>query len=135
MYLRSRAESFGLPVKTYLFQGAYFQFENYPAFENACRIRARLVQEIEHLLDRVEVLAFPTRRSTFHAATASTVEDVYDALSLTLLVNVTGHPSVQVPGLVLDADSDLGLQLVGPRLSDARLLSMAAQLSDLAGGE
>ena len=47
MYLKSRAESFGLMIKTYLFQGAYFQFENYAAFENACRIRARLVKEVQ----------------------------------------------------------------------------------------
>lgn len=136
MYLKSRAESFGLPVKAYIFQGAYFQFENYAAFENACRIRARIVRKTDELFKNVDILAFPTRRSGSDAFTASTINEVYDAFIMTLLANVTGLPSVNVPGLVLDAETDLGLQLIGPRLGDAPLLSIASQLSQPAeGGE
>lgn len=134
MYLNSRGESFGMLIKTYLFQGAYFQFENYPAFENACRIRRRLVQDNEDLFKKVSVLALPTRRLQHDAAKATTISETYDAFLLTLPANITGHPSLQVPSLCMDSGTDLGLQLIGPRLSDARLLTIGTRLSSLVQG-
>lgn len=130
MYLRSRAEAFGLLVKTYLFQGAYFQFKNYAAFENACRIRSRLVRQTMELFRGVDALLLPTRESGLHPAPVRTINEMYELFSLTLLANVTGQPSLQVPGLV----PDLGLQLIGPRLSDARLLSIAAGMQQMVEG-
>ena len=127
MYLKTRSECFGLTIKTYLFQGAYFQFENYAAFENACRIRARLAKAANDLFTAVDALAFPTRRAGLHA-TEKGVDDIYDACALTLPANVLGLPALQIPGFVLEGDTDYGLQLVGARFSDARLLSRAARL-------
>jgi aspartyl-tRNA(Asn)/glutamyl-tRNA(Gln) amidotransferase subunit A len=128
MYLKSRAEAFGLPVKAYLFQGAYFQFENFDAFEDACRIRARLVKAMDDLLARVDAIALPTRRKGYPAEKAATVSQDYDAFLLTLAANVTGLPALQLPGIVSDDGFDFGLQLVGRRLSDPHLLSAGALL-------
>ena len=128
MYLKSRAESFGLPVKAFLFQGAYFQFENFDAFEDACRIRARIVKALDDLMARVDAVALPTRRKGHPAEKAGTVSQVYDAFLLTLAASVTGLPALQVPGIVTDGRFDSGLQLVGRRLSDPHLLSAGAML-------
>ena len=129
MYLKSRAESFGILVKTYLFQGAYFQFEDYAAFENACRIRRRLAEKTEALFEKVDVLVCPTRRRGPDASTARTVEEVYDAFALTLPANVTGQPSLSMPGLLGNGAEDLGLQFLAPHLADTRLLFLAARLA------
>jgi aspartyl-tRNA(Asn)/glutamyl-tRNA(Gln) amidotransferase subunit A len=129
MYLQSRGESFGMPLKAYLFQGAYFQFENYAAFENAARIRARLIRNMDGLFTQVDALVSPTRREAMHNTPDMTVGAVYDECALTLPANVAGLPAVQIPGLVTDGDVDLGLQIIGSRLSDARLLSLAVRLS------
>jgi aspartyl-tRNA(Asn)/glutamyl-tRNA(Gln) amidotransferase subunit A len=134
MYLKSRAECFGLLVKTYLFQGAYFQFENYAAFENASRIRARMVKDFDGLFTEVDVLVFPTRKWDSPVATAQCVDDIYDVCSLTLPANVMGLPSMQIPGFVLDGNTDLGMQIIGARMSDARLLSLSIRLSQRAKG-
>jgi aspartyl-tRNA(Asn)/glutamyl-tRNA(Gln) amidotransferase subunit A len=128
MYLESRAESFGTLVKSYLFQGAYYQFENYSAFEKACRIRRRLVQAIQALFATVDAVIGPTRRLGRNAEESTTVDAVYDAFGLCLPSNVTGCPSLSIPGFVRHGDTDLGLQVTGPWLSDARLLSLAARL-------
>jgi len=128
MYLKSRAESFGLPLKAYLFQGAYFQFENFDAFEDACRIRARLVRTMDDLLARVDAVALPTRRRGHSAEKAGTVSEVYDAFLLTLAASVTGLPALQIPGVATDGRFDSGLQLVGRRLSEHRLLSAGLRL-------
>lgn len=135
MYLKSRAESFGLLVKTYLFQGAYFQFENYSAFENACRIRAKIVRQTDELLKKVNVLAFTTVRPDFNAGSANTINDVYDTFTLTLLANLTGLPSITLPGFLYNKQTDMGLQLIGTRLNDEKLLSIGSQLLHLSQGE
>jgi aspartyl-tRNA(Asn)/glutamyl-tRNA(Gln) amidotransferase subunit A len=134
MYLKTRAESFGALVKAYLFQGAYFQFENDAAFKSACRIRARLVKAINSLFADVDALAFPTRRNGSHDQPATGMDALYDDFVLTLPANVVGVPAVQIPGYCTDGTTDYGLQLFGPRLSDGPLLSLAARLSHAAQG-
>lgn len=132
MYMNSRAESFGLLVKNYLFQGAYFQYENYDAFIDAARIRTRLLTQTEAALEGLDVLMLPTRHAAFDPFSACTINTVYDVFSWTLLSNITGHPAITLPGMVTFGDVDLGLQLIGSRFQDARLLSTAARLIDLA---
>jgi len=134
MYLNSRGESFGTLIKTFLFQGAYFQFENYPAFENACRNRHHLVRTTADLLGYVDLLVFPTRHLEHDAARAATINHVYDAFSLTLPANVTGQPSIHIPSLAVHSKADIGLQMIGLRLEDARLLSLGLKLSSTAQG-
>jgi aspartyl-tRNA(Asn)/glutamyl-tRNA(Gln) amidotransferase subunit A len=131
MYLNSRGESFGTLIKTFLYQGAYFQFENFHSFENACRIRRRLVRDTVSLFEHIDVLAFPVRRLQHDAAHAVTVNDTYDAFLLTLPANITGQPSLQIPFVAVDSGVDLGLQLTGLRLDDARLLSVGLKLSSI----
>jgi len=130
MYLKSRAESFGPTVKSYLFQGAYFQFENFTAFTNACRVRRRLCREIREIFEKVDLLAGPARRSGPDAAAAGTIEEIYEAFALTLPANVAGLPSICIPGPEVGSAADPGLQLVGPPLSDPRLLSFAGRVID-----
>jgi aspartyl-tRNA(Asn)/glutamyl-tRNA(Gln) amidotransferase subunit A len=132
MYMNSRAEAFGLLVKNYLFQGAYFQYENYDAFMDAARIRSRLLDRTEAALEGLDVLMLPTRHATFDPFRACTINTIYDVFSYTLLSNITGHPAITLPGKVTFGDVDLGLQLIGSRFQDARLLSTAARLIDLA---
>lgn len=128
MYLNSRGEAFGSLIKAFLFQGAYFQFENYASFENACRIRHRLVRTVHDLLGNVDVLVLPTRRVDHDPADAHTIRQLYDAFSLTLLTNVTGQPTLQVPAVAVDGGVDTGLQLIGLRLDDTLLLSIGMKL-------
>lgn len=134
MYLKSRGESFTTLVKTYLFQGAYFQFENYPAFENACRLRRRLVEETRKVFADVDCIASLTRRRDHDAYTAVTIAEVYDAFATALSANVTGQPALQIPGVATVEDEDLGLHLTGPRLRDHLLLSVAGHLLEKAQG-
>ncbi|MGC9328498.1 MAG: amidase family protein, partial [Candidatus Hinthialibacter sp.] len=129
MYLQSRAESFSLTMKSYLFQGAYFQFQDYPSFENACRLRRRLVNHTKKLFDEVDVLVFPTRRVHANNEEPSTVDAVYDSFAYTLFANVVGLPSITIPGFVRSGEEDLGFQLVGDYLDDVRLLSLADRLT------
>lgn len=128
MYLRSRAESFGLPLKAYLFQGACFQFEQYAVFEKACRIRSELVGQSRRLHGEVDVLVSPARRAASDFGRANTVGQLYEAFSLTLPANVTGQPVLTLPGLVPCEGGDLGLQFLGAPFGDELLLGIAGRI-------
>lgn len=129
MYLASRGESFRSLVKAFLFQGAFFQFEDYGAFEDACRIRNRLVGETMDVFRTVDFLVFPTRRTGHDPWEAASVKAVYESFLLTLPANVTGSPAVQVPACNVDGGVDIGLQVMGKRLDDARLLCTASAIA------
>jgi aspartyl-tRNA(Asn)/glutamyl-tRNA(Gln) amidotransferase subunit A len=128
MYLNTRAESFGSRIKPFLFQGAWFQFHDYPAFEAACRLRGRLVRAVTDLLEEVDLLVLPTRQPGRDAAQADTLAATYSAFARTLPASLAGLPALQVPHTQLAAPTDPGLQLIGRRLDDARLLALGAQL-------
>ncbi len=128
MYLESRKECFGPLVKAFLFQGAYFQFKNYDAFENACRVRRQLVDAMDEIMGESGVLVLPTTRKAAASGQAGDVAGLYDQFSLTLAANVAGLPSISIPGLVEVDGEDIGLQLIGRRMDDASLLGYAAGL-------
>ncbi|MCP4116950.1 MAG: hypothetical protein GY737_16410 [Desulfobacteraceae bacterium] len=130
MYIKSRGESFGPLVKAYLFQGGYFQYHNYEAFLDACRTRARIIKYVEKAFETVDLILLPVsvNPATTTARPAATVSDLYDAFSLTVLANLTGNPAIIIPG-------SPALQLMGKRFGDARLLSLAARVSDIHTGE
>jgi aspartyl-tRNA(Asn)/glutamyl-tRNA(Gln) amidotransferase subunit A len=132
MYLRSRGAAFGPLVKSYLFQGAYFQFEQYGAFEAACRIRARLVARMERLAAEVDVLALPAI-DLGESGSATSLADIYAQFGATLFANVTGQPALVLPpgpGIGVS-----GLQLTAARGGDARLLALGRHLFNGRGGK
>lgn len=128
MYLDSRKEMFGSLIKSYLFQGAYFQFKDYAAFEHAARLRGDLVNKYRSLFNDVDIILSPARRRSCNALQAKSVADVYDAFALTLPANVTGSPALCMPGRVMAGGMDLGLQATGPHLSDQLLLNFAIEM-------
>jgi aspartyl-tRNA(Asn)/glutamyl-tRNA(Gln) amidotransferase subunit A len=128
MYLKSRGESFGTLIKTYLFQGAYFQFENYTAFENACRIRGDLLDEIMEILAQADWIASLTICEKKDAYKALNIEDIYKAFFFTAPSNVLGLPTIQIPGIAIDGNLDFGLQITGRPMSDPELLALGEYL-------
>ena len=119
MYISSRGAAFGTLLKSYLFQGAFFQFENYEAYENACRIRARLLKEMAEIIAQVDFLVLPAGGGKPCEGPPS-LSGLYAQFALTLFANVTGQPALYLPG----PDKQSGYQLTGQRLSDARLLAL-----------
>jgi len=126
MYLSARGAAFGTCVKSFLVQGAFFQFERYAAYENACRIRARLVATVQQLMPQVDALALPLADRVPEGATA-TLAETRAPFASTLLASVTGQPALALPA----AGAYGALQLVGSRLGDARLLALGGMLAAL----
>ena len=131
MYLLSRGIAFGPLLKSYLFQGAFSQFERYGAFEDACRIRARLLAGTQQLTSQVDFLVFPAVDGATNGAPVL-LADTYAQFASTLFANVTGQPALYLPPPSGAAHS--GFQLAGPRLSDARLLALGEHLLNMRRG-
>lgn len=125
MYLLSRGAAFGTLVKSYLFQGAFFQFERYDAYEDACRVRARLLAAMAEISAQADFLALPAVNPGVPDMAAS-LDDTYRQFFYTTFANITGQPALYLPpgaGAITP-----GLQLAGPRLGDARLLALGEYL-------
>lgn len=135
MYLQTRGEAFGTRLKAFLLQGAYFQFENYPAFENACALRQKLVSRLNAAFESVHLLALPARLSHADPCGADTIEETYAAFGLTLPASLAGLPALCIPGLVRDNETDLGLQLMGPRMTDAQVLAAGLKINARTKGD
>lgn len=128
MYLLSRGAAFGTLVKSYLFQGAYFQFERYAAYEDACRIRTRLAESMRKLFDHADFLIFPAALGGGMCQTSS-LTATYEQFAATLFANVTGQPALYLPPA--PGAQAAGFQLAGPRRSDARVLALGEYLLNL----
>jgi len=132
MYLQSRCASFGTLLKSYLIQGAFFQFERYAAYENACRIRARLVKDAERLATQAGALVFPVQNAATPDA-PETLADLYKQFAHTAHANITGFPALYVPP---SAANWPGLQLIGPQNAEARVIAVGEYLfSQRTGGK
>jgi len=122
MYINSRKESFGTPLKTYLFQGAYFQFENYESFKKAAKVRTYLSKETAKLLKKVDVIISPVRSAKYNTKKAKTIDAIYNAFALTLPANVLGCPALSLPVKGKSSEQNPGLQIMGKPYSDVELL-------------
>jgi len=131
MYLLSRSAAFGPLLKGYLFQGAFFQFERYDAYEDACRIRARLLTDMQRLTSQADFLVFPAVNCAPSGAPSS-LADTYAQFASMAFANVTGQPALYLPPAPGAAHP--GFQLAGPRLSDARLLALGEHLLNMRQG-
>ncbi len=131
MYLRSRGEAFGPLLKALLFQGAYFQFERYAAYDDACRIRARLVAEMERLAAQADFLMIPAGDDDAQTAPPGTLDRHYAQFSRTLCANVTGQPALLAPPA---GTGGAACQFIAPRGGDLRLLALADTVGSMGRG-
>jgi len=130
MYLQSRGAAFGTLLKSYLFQGAFFQFERYSAYEDACRLRAQLVSEMQKISEKADFMVFPTVNPAA-PGTLDSLADIYEQFLYTVFANVTGQPALHMP-----TGNGAGLQLAAKRLADGRLLDLGEYLlSHCRGGK
>ncbi len=130
MYLASRGAAFGTLLKSFLFQGAFFQFQRYAAYEDACRIRARLVEDMKKRFGEVDFLVLPVSGGASDPNPA-TLDETYRQFAGTAFANVTGQPALVLPPA---SAGHAPLQFAGPRLCDAALLSLGEKLLMLRKG-
>lgn len=130
LYKRSRAEGFGDEVKRRIMVGAYALSAGYydAYYLQAQKVRRLIKNDFMAAYEQVDVILCPTSPTpAFRIG-----EKIDDPVSLyltdiyTITANLAGVPGIALPAGFAD-DLPIGMQLLGPYFSEARLLNIAHQ--------
>ncbi|HEY0767306.1 MAG TPA: Asp-tRNA(Asn)/Glu-tRNA(Gln) amidotransferase subunit GatA [Steroidobacteraceae bacterium] len=128
LYRRTRGEGFGAEVKRRIMTGTYVLSAGYydAYYLKAQRVRQLINADFTRAFSSVDVLMGPTTPTPAFAIGAKTADPITMYLNdiYTIGANLAGLPAVSIPcGFVQELP--VGLQIVGPHFSEARVLSTA----------
>ncbi len=128
LYRRTRGEGFGAEVKRRIMIGTYVLSAGYydAYYLKAQQVRALIASDFERAFHEVDVVIGPTTPTTAFALGAKTADPVTMYLNdiYTIGANLAGLPAMSVPCGFLEG-LPVGMQLMGPHFSEARLLNIA----------
>ncbi|MFN7662995.1 MAG: Asp-tRNA(Asn)/Glu-tRNA(Gln) amidotransferase subunit GatA [Alphaproteobacteria bacterium] len=136
MYERSRTAGFGDEVKRRIMIGTHALsagcYEDY--YLRAQKVRRKILNDFQSAFQKVDFILTPTTASDAFALNdpsmdplAMYLEDVF-----TVAANLAGIPAISVPVGFSEKGLPLGMQLLGPMLSEDRLFNAAFALETAA---
>jgi aspartyl-tRNA(Asn)/glutamyl-tRNA(Gln) amidotransferase subunit A len=129
MYCRSRAEGFGAEVKQRILVGTYVLSHGYydAYYLQAQKVRRLIALDFAKAFERCDVIFGPTAPTTAFAIGEKTDDPVQMYLNdiFTIPAPLAGLPGLSVPCGFDGKGLPVGLQMMGPHFSDARLLGIA----------
>jgi aspartyl-tRNA(Asn)/glutamyl-tRNA(Gln) amidotransferase subunit A len=132
LYGKTRDEGFVTENKRRIMIGSYVLssgfFDAY--YLQAQKARTLLINEYDKLFERYDALISPTTPTPAFGLGENTADPVkmYLADIMTVGPSLAGLPAISVPAGVSDAGLPIGVQLMGPRKSDAALLALARSM-------
>lgn len=140
MYTETRHEGFGLEVKRRIMIGTFVLskggYDSY--YTQALKVREKIKQEFAQAFTGVDLIMTPTATGPAFGLDEgehmSTV-DMYLNDVFTVSLNMAGLPGISIPGGRSEDGLPLGVQLIGPRLSEQRLFDAAAAFEDETEGQ
>ena len=136
MMRATRTAGFGPEVKRRIMLGTYALSSGYydAYYGKAQRVRTLILRDFEAAYRDVDVLLGPTSPTTAFELGAKTADPLTMYLNdvYTIPANLSGHPALSVPFGGGDDGLPVGVQLLGPALSEALLLQAAAVLEEAA---
>jgi aspartyl-tRNA(Asn)/glutamyl-tRNA(Gln) amidotransferase subunit A len=129
MYTKSRSEGFGPEVKRRIMLGTYVLsagfFEAY--YRRAQKVRNLIKRDFDEAFKEVDVVLCPATPSPPFKAGEKTDDPLEMYLSdvFTAPLNLAGLPGIVFPGGFSSDQLPMGLQLIGPNLSEECLLNTA----------
>ena len=129
MYRRSRAEGFGEEVRRRILVGTYVLSHGYydAYYLQAQKLRRLIAEDFATAFEAVDVIAGPVAPTVAWDLGASTDDPVRDYLAdvYTLGASLAGLPGLSMPVGFGDSGRPIGIQLIGPRWAESRLLAIA----------
>jgi aspartyl-tRNA(Asn)/glutamyl-tRNA(Gln) amidotransferase subunit A len=130
MNTATRSAGFGAEVKRRIMLGTYVLSAGYmdAYYNQALRVRTKIIEGFATAYERCDVLLGPTAPTTAFPLGAKTDDPLTMYLSdvCTIPTNLAGHPAVSVPFGTGDDGLPIGVQLLGPNLSEGTILKVAA---------
>lgn len=128
MYAKSRAQGFGAEVKRRILIGTYVLSHGYydAYYLQAQRVRRLIKQDFDAAFAQCDVILGPTAPETAFALGAKQADPIAMYLQdiYTIATNLAGLPGMSIPA-GFSGGLPVGLQLIGPYWSEARLLNVA----------
>ena len=132
MNVASRTAGFGAEVKRRIMLGTFALSAGYydAFYGKALRVRTLMLREFAAAYEDVDVLLCPTAPTTAFALGAKTADPLLMYLNdvCTIPSNLTGHPAISVPFGRGDDGLPVGVQIMGPALSERLIFRVAAAL-------
>lgn len=129
LYKKTRSQGFGDEVKRRIMLGTYALSSGYydAYYKKAMQVRTLIKEDFDQVFNGCDVLLTPTAPTTAFGIgekTSSPLEmyltDIY-----TVPVNIAGIPGISIPSGLDDSGMPIGMQLLGPILSEETLLQVA----------
>ncbi|MGH9116340.1 MAG: Asp-tRNA(Asn)/Glu-tRNA(Gln) amidotransferase subunit GatA [Acidimicrobiales bacterium] len=132
MYDATRTAGFGAEVKRRIMLGTYALSAGYydAYYGKAQKVRTLIIRDFAAAYDRVDLLLAPTSPTTAFDIGAKTADPLAMYMNdvCTIPSNLSGDPAVSVPFGVGDDGLPVGVQVLGPSLSEPLLLRAAAAI-------
>lgn len=129
MVIKTRSEGFGKEVKKRIMLGTYVLSSGYfdAYYKKACLIRNKVRMQFAQIFKRCDVLFAPTSPNTAFAKGYAETNAVktYAADLCTVPANVAGLPAISIPCGVDKGGMPVGLQIIGDRFADKKVLDTA----------
>ena len=146
MILKTRTEGFGDEVKRRIMLGTYVLSSGYydAYYKKACLLRQNLIADFDDIFNTCDVLIAPTAPNTafelgFEGASPV---DMYLSDIATVPINITGVPAISVPVKNDKANLPIGMQIIGKKFDEKKILDVAyfyeklnkSEVEDFEGG-
>ena len=146
MILKTRTEGFGDEVKRRIMLGTYVLSSGYydAYYKKACLLRQNLIADFDDIFNTCDVLIAPTAPNTafelgFEGASPV---DMYLSDIATVPINITGVPAISVPVKNDKANLPIGMQIIGKKFDEKKVLDVAyfyeklnkSEVEDFEGG-
>ncbi len=138
MYETTRSQGFGDEVQRRIMLGTYVLSSGYydAYYKRAKLLQKNIAVEFEEAFKKCDVLATPVSPTTAFKL-GERVDDplaMYAADVCTINVNIAGLPGISIPCGFGSDNMPIGLQLIGPKWSEAMLLGVAKCYETAVGG-
>ncbi len=126
----TRAAGFGAEVKRRIMLGTYALSAGYydAYYGQAQKVRTLIIRDFQRAYESFDVLLSPTSPTTAFAFGDRTADPMTMYINdvCTIPSNLSGDPAISVPCGVGDDGMPVGVQVLGPALSEERLFQVAA---------
>lgn len=135
-YKKTRAAGFGDEVKRRMIVGtAVLSSESYEVyFMQAARVRRMIADSFNKAFEECDLILCPSSAGTAMPLDSDLSPLEYYALDLfTVAMNLAGIPACSVPCGLAENGLPLGMQVVGKRFDDLKVLQLAKHIEEFAG--
>lgn len=135
-FKKTRAAGFGEEVQRRMIVGtAVLSSESYEVyFMQAARVRRMIADSFNKAFEQCDLILCPSSAGTAMPLDSDLTPLEYYALDLfTVAMNLAGIPACSVPAGLAENGLPLGVQVVGKRFDDMRVLQLAKHIEQFAG--